>query len=134
MKAFVDTNIFLRFLLADHPTQSPASKKLFEKAKNGKLQLVTIPMVLAEVVWVLESFYEESRKEIVRKLHIIILFEGLEINERNILLKAINTYGKANIDFIDAYVSAWMGNTKMEQIYSYEKDFEKLTSVKRLSP
>ena len=48
MKLFVDTNIFLRYLLADHKTQSPAARQLLLRLK-GTLTLVTHPLVISEI-------------------------------------------------------------------------------------
>ena len=48
MKVFIDTNVFLRFLLADHKTQSPLAKKLF------------IDAYLKDVVQRLEAYKETN--------------------------------------------------------------------------
>lgn len=134
MKTFVDTNIFLRFLLADHPEQSPACKKLFEKAAAGKARLATLPIVIAEVVWVLSSFYEEPMEEVARKLRIILLFEGLEIPHRDALLIAVDLFESRKIDFIDAYIASWLKVEGLSEIYSYDKDFDKASGIARIEP
>ena len=134
MKVFVDTNIFLRFLLADHPRQSPACKKLFERAQAGRVRLVTLPIVIAEIAWVLSSFYKESAKEVARKLRIILLFEGLDVPHRDALLSATQVFESRGIDFIDAYVSSWLKLEKSNQIYSYDRDFDKVEGIKRVEP
>lgn len=134
MKVFVDTNIFLRFLLADHPQQSPACKKLFEKAQTGKAKLVTLPIVIAEIAWVLSSFYKEPVKEVARKLRIILLFEGLEVPYRDALLSATQVFESGGIDFIDAYVASWLRTEGLDRIYSYDKDFDKVEGIKRIEP
>lgn len=134
MKKFVDTNIFLRFLLADHPQQSPACKKLFEKATKNQIKLVTLSIVIIEISWVLLSFYKESKKEAIKKIKTIIFWENLEILDRDILLSAVDLFEKNNLDFIDAYVASWLEAKKIKQIYSYDHDFDKLENVSRLEP
>jgi len=134
MKKFVDSNVFLRFLLADHPRQSPACRRLFEKASKKEIILVTLPIVIIEISWVLQSFYKRSKKEIAEKLKIILLFEGLEIDDREILLTALEIFENKNIDFIDAYISSWLKLKKIKQIYSYDQDYDKIEEIRRLEP
>lgn len=131
---FVDTNIFLRFLLADHPKQSPACKKLFEKAAQREIKLVTLPIVIAEISWVLSSFYKEPIKEVARKLRIILLCKGLEVPYKDTLLLATKIFEEKKIDFIDAFVSAWLKTEKLTKIYSYDKDFDKIENITRIEP
>lgn len=131
---FVDTNIFLRFLLADHPRQSPRCRKLFEAAKVGKIKLFTSEIVIAELAWVLNSFYKESRKEVAEKLRQIILFEGLTIPNKEVLLLATQKFESQNVDFIDAYNYALSIKKKIGQIYSYDQDFDKLKEIQRIEP
>ena len=106
MKLFVDTNIFLRYLLADHKTQSPAARKLFIEAKKGTLTLVTHPLVISEIFFMLYSYYRFTKEEIIEKIRIVLLFEGLEIREKNILFQVVSYYEKKNIDFVDAFIAA----------------------------
>lgn len=60
MKATLDTNILLRAILDDHPTQSPAAQAMLSQAE---LVSVTLP-TLCEFVWVLRKGYKRSRQEI----------------------------------------------------------------------
>lgn len=131
-EVFVDTNIFLRFLLADHPRQSPAARRLFAKAAKGRIKLITLPIVMAEIVWVLASFFKESRIEITRKIRIILLFKNLEIPDRQALLEGIQLYETLNIDFIDAYIAGWLKAKKKVEICSFDQDFAKVEGLKRL--
>ena len=48
---FVDTNIFLRFLVNDEPDQADACEALFRKAIEGEESLFTSEMVIAYGFW-----------------------------------------------------------------------------------
>ncbi len=133
MSLFVDANVFLRFLLVDHTTQSRAAHALFIQAKSGKIHLVTHSIVIAEIIFTLSSFYELPKLEIIEKIKIILLFEGLEILEKNILLQSISFYEKKNIDFIDAFIAAYAYKNKID-VCSFDKDFDKVKEIKRVSP
>ncbi len=133
MKLFVDANVFLRFLLRDHKNQSPAAKKLFLNAKLGKNKLVTHSLVISEIIFILESYYRFSKKDIIKKIKIILLFDGLEILEKDTLIQAIFFYEKHNIDFVDAYVAAYSERNKLT-VCSFDQDFNKIKEIKRISP
>lgn len=133
MKVFIDTNVFLRFLLADHKTQSPLAKKLFIDAKNRKISLITHSLVIAEIIFTLDSFFNLSKTEIVEKINIILLFNELEIIEKNILLQSITFYKRKNIDFIDAFIAAYAFKNKIN-ICSFDHDFNKIKEINRIDP
>lgn len=132
MTLFVDTNVFLRFLLNDHKTQSPAANKLFKEAGKGKIALITSSLIVTEMVFTLDSFYKLSKQEIIEKIHAIMFFEGLEITEKNILIQAIAFYEKKSIDFIDAYSAAFALENKIG-VCSFDRDFDKIKEVKRIA-
>ncbi|MCX5912385.1 MAG: PIN domain-containing protein [Deltaproteobacteria bacterium] len=54
---FMDTNLFIRYLVNDDPGKADRVEKLLEQATSGKIRLVTADLVIAEVIWVLESAY-----------------------------------------------------------------------------
>jgi len=54
---FIDTNIFLRYLTNDDPVKAKRAEVLFRDAVHGKAVLTTSLLVIAEIVWTLESFY-----------------------------------------------------------------------------
>lgn len=133
-KRFVDTNIFLRYLTADDKTKYTKCKQLFERAVSGKETLVTTDMVIAELIWTLLSYYKVSKIEVIEKISIILNTPNLQIKNQKILMEAILLYSNKAIDFIDAYNAVSMKHDKLEELYSYDKDFEDIEFVKRLEP
>jgi predicted nucleic-acid-binding protein len=132
---FVDTNLFLRFLTDDVPAQADAVEKLLRQAEQNKIQLVTNSMVIAEIVWTLESYYESEREDIQNKILAILNTSGLEIPESSLILKAIIWYAEKNVDFIDAYTAAWMEQKGIEKIYTFDqKHFARFDDVEVIKP
>ena len=105
---FADTNLVLRLLTDDVPEQAEAFAILLRKAAQGEMRFVTNPMVLAEIVWTLESYYELSKEAVQEKILAILNTPGLEVIEGELTLKAILWYVEKQVDFIDAYNAAWM--------------------------
>ena len=52
----LDTNVVLRFLLRDEPRMATAAEALFARAERGEVKLLIDSVILAEVLFVLQSF------------------------------------------------------------------------------
>ena len=63
---FIDTNIFLRFLVFDeiNPKLSRKSQKIIQKIIDGNLTVFTNVLIVVEVVYVLEKYYKHSKKDV----------------------------------------------------------------------
>jgi predicted nucleic acid-binding protein len=132
---FVDTNIFIRYLTNDDPVKADRVDKLLNDAAAGKVRLVTAEMVVAEVVWVLESFYGLKNIEIGSMVKAILATPGLEVLNSVLVEKAVDHYVANNIDFVDGYIAAVMDKHKISAIYSYDKKhLARIRSIKRKEP
>jgi predicted nucleic acid-binding protein len=56
-RRLVDTNLIVRYLVQDHDKHARAAGKLFDACDRGEVVIVVLPVVLAECVFVQESFY-----------------------------------------------------------------------------
>ncbi len=128
---FVDTNLFIRYLTNDDPIKADRVEKLLNDAAAGKVRLMTAEMVLAEMVWVLESFYGLKHVEIGQMVKAILATPGLEVLNGALVEKAVEYYLSHNVDFIDGYIAAVMNKLKMSNIYSYDK--KHLTRIKSIN-
>lgn len=100
---FVDTNVFLRFFVRDVEALYSKAKELFEKAEKGTVRLETSDMVIAEIVWVLESYYDFSRAEIRAVVETILETRNIKVSNHARMKEAIHLYASGRMDFIDAY-------------------------------
>ncbi len=128
--SFLDANIFIRYLTNDDPAKADRVEELLESASAGKERLLTTEMVIAEVVWVLESFYKLGNLAIGPMIKAILATPGLEVINGALVEKAVELYMKQNIDFIDGYIVAVMEQHKVSEIFSYDK--KHLTRIKTI--
>ncbi len=127
---FIDTNLFLRYLTNDVPAQADAVESLLQHASKGKISLVTTGMVIAEIVWTLESYYELGKKEIQTMVLGILNTTGLDVIDSDLLLQAIIHYSDKNVDFIDAFNAAWMVKNDVDKIYTFDqKHFKRFEGI-----
>src|SRR4030066_981 len=109
-------------------------ERLFTKIVNGDITGISTSLIIAEVVWVLNKFYKWEKEEICNNINLILRTPNIIFKERAILLEAINIYTERNISFIDAYDYSYMKANKVVEIYSLDRDFDKLQDIKRLEP
>ncbi len=103
---FLDTNVFLRYLTNDDPAKADRIERLFRQAEKRKATLITSHLVIAELVWTLESYYHLSPPVIEETLLKIINTPFIEVPQEGLIIQALDLYVTQNIDFIDAYIDA----------------------------
>lgn len=127
---FVDTNVFLRFFVKDTAPLYEKARALFERAEEGKIKLETSELVIAEIVWVLESFYGFTRKEITEVLTTLLASRNLKIGSHARISEAVRLYASGNMDFIDAYNIAYIKSKEYTKIATFDsKHFKKVEGI-----
>lgn len=130
-RAFIDTNLFLRYLTNDVPEQAHAVDLLLTRALNGEISLVANGLVIAEIVWTLESYYQLTRQAIRENVLAILNTPGLEVVDNDLVLEAINGYADQNVDYIDAYNCAWMLHQGLKTAFTFDrKHFNRMPGIR----
>jgi len=128
-RRIVDTNLIVRYLVQDHEKHAKAAAKLFEACDRGELVVVVLPAVLAESVFVLESFYEHPRGDIASALGRFISSPGVEISGQAIHLDALDRYRRTKIHFVDCVIAATAA-AEDTPVASFDQDFRRFTDVR----
>ncbi|KKR31100.1 MAG: hypothetical protein UT63_C0083G0010 [Candidatus Gottesmanbacteria bacterium GW2011_GWC2_39_8] len=121
---FVDTNYFLRFLLADNDKQHLIAKKIFTEAANGKNQLTTSIIVLFEIYWVLSSFYGKEKTEIAKVLKNLLEMKFIEIPDRSIFSDAVEIYSTNRLDLEDSFNLIFAKSQKTTSFKTFDRNLE----------
>lgn len=131
---YVDANVILRFLTGDPPDMAAQAHALFDAVEEGNVKLVVDEIIVAEMVWVLKSFYGYPNQDIARIIQELLSHEGLEAEDKPGLLAALSLFAEKNIDFADALVAVHMRQKGMQEIFSFDRDFDRLAGITRLTP
>jgi uncharacterized protein len=134
--AFLDANVILRYLLRDDEIKAQHCLELLEKAERREIALRTTDLVIAELVWVLESAttYNLPRERIRELLLPVILLPGLKLPGKKLYRRIFDLYVEEDIDFIDAYNAVQMVKQRLTRIYSYDSDFDRIAGISRIEP
>ena len=80
MDYFLDSNIFLRFFADEKNSKVQVEcSELIKNIRKGKIKAYTSHLVLAEIVWTLDSYYETEKGKIIKVLDTIESLNGLKI-------------------------------------------------------
>ncbi|RJP18467.1 MAG: type II toxin-antitoxin system VapC family toxin [Candidatus Omnitrophota bacterium] len=129
----LDTNILIRFFTGAPSDQAQKVYSLIAEADSGKMTLVVLPMIVAETVYTLQSFYKMNPKDIASKLILFIQSRGIQTEEKNRLLDTLKRYGSQRSSFVDAYQAACSFSTNIP-IASFDRDFNKFKDISRIEP
>jgi predicted nucleic-acid-binding protein len=128
-RRLVDTNLIVRYLVQDHEKHAKAAGRLFDACDRGDVVIVVLPAVLAECVFVLESFYEHARGDIASTLSTLVSSPGVEINETAIHLDALDRYRQTKVHFVDCLIAA-TASAQNTPVATFDQDFRKFTDVR----
>ena len=122
---WLDANVLLRFLTGSPPELAERAARLLQMAQRGEISLRVHSVVVAEVVWGLESFYGYSREEISGVLVPLLEQPALRLEGARTVIRALEAMAENNVDFVDALL-AETARSRGESIASFDTDFGKL--------
>ncbi|HET9560159.1 MAG TPA: type II toxin-antitoxin system VapC family toxin [Actinomycetota bacterium] len=126
MSAFIDTNVLIRHLTGDPPEQAARATRLLSPAD----QLLLPDLVVAEVVYVLESVYKVPRARVAELARAIVAFPAIEVADEPVLLRALEVYEVHRLDFADAYLVAEAETSGVNAVVSFDKSIERIPTVR----
>jgi predicted nucleic acid-binding protein len=128
--AFVDTNVLIRHLTGDPP--EPAARATAFLA--GADELLLPDLIVAEVVYVLESFYEVPPDEVAPLVRSVIAFPPIRTLDPALLLRSLEVYETHRIDFAEAYLVASAEAAGIHDIVSFDRSIDRATIANRIEP
>ena len=130
MSAFVDTNILIRHLTGDPPEMAARSTAYLASAS----ELLLADLVVAETVYVLESFYGVTRPQTAEAMRSLVAFKSIITVDPALLLRAIEVYEVDRLDFAEAYLVASAETTGVNEVASFDQSIDRVTTVERIEP
>ena len=130
MSVFVDTNILVRHLTGDPPAMAAQATAYLRGTDN----LLLTDVIAAETVYVLESFYEAPRGQIVEALRSLVAFRSVVCVDPALLLRAAEVYEVNRIDFAEAYLVACAESAGVGVVASFDQSIDRVSSIERVEP
>jgi predicted nucleic acid-binding protein len=130
LTALVDTNVLIRHLTGDPPEMA---RRATDALAAGEELLLT-DVVVAECVYVLESFYRVERARLAELMRSAIAFPSIATVDSSLLLRVLQLYELEQLHFADAYLVASAESTGIPAILSLDRAIDRAGTVARLEP
>lgn len=130
MSVFLDTNILIRHLSGDPPEQARRATAFLAAAD----ELLLPDLIVAQVIFVLESFYEVERERLAELVRAVISFEPIVVVDVPLLLRALEVYEVDRLDFAEAYLVTSAEASGVGKIASFDRSIDQIATVERVEP
>jgi len=130
VSAFVDTNVLIRHLTGDPPAMAARATAYLQEES----ELLLTDLVVAETVYVLESFYEAPHQQVAEAVRSLLALDSVVSIDPALLLRAVEVYETERIDFAEAYLVACAESTDVRRIASFDRSLDRVGTVERIEP
>jgi predicted nucleic-acid-binding protein len=132
VRAWVDTNVLVRHLTGEPPAMARRATRFLAAAAPGELLLADL--VLAELVYVLESVYDLNRLAVAAAARAVVTFPAIAVDDPQLLLRAVEVYENDRLDFAEAYLVASAERSGVRAVASFDKTVRRVASVELIQP
>jgi len=94
----LDTNVLVRYLIQDDPKQAAIATREIEGAADAGETMLIHPLVLCELVWVLESAYGFGKGHVLTALEQILRTAQFEVAAKDTVWQALGDYRRGKGD------------------------------------
>ena len=130
MSAFVDTNVLVRHLVGDPPAMAARATEYLRQEDD----LLVADLVIAESIYVLESFYEVDRRDIANAMRSLLSLETVIVVDRSLLLRSLEVYEHDRLDYAEAYLVSCAETTGVGAVASFDRSIDRVGMVERIEP
>ena len=120
----LDTNVLVRYLTHDDPDQSKKASTIVEGAATKGEKLLIHPVVLCELVWVLETAYDYGRSDVATTLDRILRTAQFEIPDKEIVWSAWADYRSGKADFADYLIGRANGRLGATHTVTFDQELK----------
>jgi len=97
-------------------------------------ELPLADLIVAECVYVLDSFYEVPRTRVAELMRAAVALPSIRVTEELSLLRALEVYELERLDFAEAYLVAQAEATGVGAIASFDRSIDRVANISRREP
>lgn len=122
----IDTNALLSYRLQREPFFKEI-KSLFEKCLDGKVQIFIPEAVFLECEWVLRSYYQQSKDQIIRFFQEILLVDDVILRDKKELELTLNLYKNSlGVSFTDCLILHQAQAFQPDEFITFDENLKKI--------
>jgi predicted nucleic-acid-binding protein len=131
----LDTDVLVRYVTADDPEQAEVARAKIEGAESRGERLFVSGIVLCELVWALRGgAYGYEKSEVVEALEGLLHTSIFEVQQRNLVRKALSRYRDGRADFADWLLGLIHQDAGCSETWTFDTCLEKARGFALLGP
>jgi predicted nucleic acid-binding protein len=134
MALFLDTNVLVRHLTQDSAELSPRATSFLQRLERGELTVRIADTVVFETVFLLERRYRRPRPDIAEAVMALLALPAIELPDKQRIAQAFDLYLNSRLSFADAYHVVIMEQLGIEEVVSFDRDFDRVPGIRRVEP
>jgi len=128
---FVDANVFVYVLVKSPKTDYEISKKILERIENGEETATSLAIIQEVVDWLEYNHRKKEIRNFLVGVNSYLSLEKMSVGWDD-FIAALDDVDEYNIDFVDSLALQRMKKNRITEIYSNDKDFDRVPRVKRI--
>jgi predicted nucleic-acid-binding protein len=117
----LDTNVLVRYLVADDPRQAAAAQRLVEASCTVDSPGVVALVVVCELVWVLAQGYGYSRDQVTLVLRRLLAAQDLAVERSELAWQALKLYEDGTADYSDYVIGLCGREQGVEATWTFDR-------------
>ena len=127
--AGLDTNVLVRWLVADDDEQAAQTQQLFDAAASAGESLFVPTTVSLELEWVLRSRYRLAKETVIAAFNALLETQGLELQSESAIERALHAYRNSSVEFADCLHAGLCGAAERAPMLTFDVKAARLTGA-----
>jgi predicted nucleic-acid-binding protein len=128
----LDTNVLVRYLVQDDPTQTRQANALFDRAVANETAMFINHVVMCELAWVLGRGYGYGRTALSAVIEKILLGRQFEIENKDLVWNALANFKASRADFADCLIGVINDLAGCESTLTFDRSATSLRAFKQV--
>ena len=128
----LDTNVLVRYLLQDDPTQTRQANARIDRVAAQETAMFINHVVMCELAWVLGRGYRYARTALVAVIEKILLGRQFEIEKKDLVWTALATFKASRADFADCLIGVINDLAGCESTLTFDRAAASLRAFKQI--
>lgn len=128
----LDTNVLVRYLVADDAAQFAAARRLIDRCVRDALTLFIPVTVMLELEWVLRSVFGHDKATVTGTLASLLSTTELTFESEHALEVALQLFRGGSADFADCLHVALAVQAGEQPLWTFDKGAAKVSGARLL--
>ena len=115
----LDTNVLVRYIMQDDAIQAAKAEVLIESLDADNPGFVALVSVI-ELVWVLSSCFDLTRKEVAQALEVLLRTKQLVVEQADQVVRALRVFDASKADFADCLIERSAAQAGCERTMTFD--------------